>query len=53
MELKRKSKIVSIIIGIILLVAVIIFLVPSFVKLLLSIANQVWVNISPDGCSIF
>lgn len=36
-----------------LIVAILIFLVPTFAKIILSIANQVWSNISPDGCGIF
>lgn len=36
-----------------LIIAVLIFLVPIFVNLLLNLANMVWANISPSSCGIF
>ena len=34
-------------------IAVVIFLVPTFINLLLGLANKVWTTISPDSCGIF
>ena len=35
------------------IIAIIIFLVPTFVNLLLTLANQVWSNIDPNTCLNF
>lgn len=36
-----------------LFIAVLIFLTPTFVNLLLSLANKVWLTISPNACGLF
>lgn len=36
-----------------LVVALLIFLTPTIVELILSLANKVWLTISPDSCGIF
>lgn len=36
-----------------LIIAILIFLTPTFVNLLLSLANKVWTIISPNSCGIF
>lgn len=36
-----------------LIIAILVFLTPTFVNLLLSLANKVWTMISPNSCGIF
>lgn len=36
-----------------LIIAILIFLVPIFVNLILNLANSVWASISPNSCGIF